>query len=70
MSFRPISRIVTSKPTVEGAGVKLRRAIIDRFNIIEAGESVGFHRDQDERRQYHVDPSGIVVRARGTTRWG
>jgi glucose-1-phosphate adenylyltransferase len=52
-----------------GKGAKLRRAIIDRFNVIEPGESMGFNRDQDERRRYHVDPSGIVVRARGTTRW-
>ena len=26
MSIRPIKRIVQSKPTIEGAGVKLRRA--------------------------------------------
>ena len=26
MSIRPVKRIVQSKPTIEGAGVKLRRA--------------------------------------------
>ena len=26
MSIRPVKRIVTSKPTIEGAGVHLRRA--------------------------------------------
>jgi glucose-1-phosphate adenylyltransferase len=56
--------------TTIGKGAKLRRAIIDRFNVIEPGESAGFDRDQDERRRYHVDSSGIVVRARGSTRWG
>jgi glucose-1-phosphate adenylyltransferase len=61
--------IIMDHSTV-GKGTKLRRAIIDRFNVIEPGESVGFDRDQDERRRYHVDPSGIVVHARGTTRWG
>jgi glucose-1-phosphate adenylyltransferase len=55
--------------TTVGKGAKLRRAIIDRFNVIEPGESVGFDRDQDERHRYHVDPAGIVVRARGITRW-
>jgi glucose-1-phosphate adenylyltransferase len=55
--------------TTIGRGAQLRRAIIDRFNVIEPGERVGFDRDQDERRRYHVDPSGIVVRARGSTRW-
>jgi quercetin 2,3-dioxygenase len=34
MSIRPIKRIITSKPTVEGAGVKLRRA----FGFGETGE--------------------------------
>jgi glucose-1-phosphate adenylyltransferase len=56
--------------TTIGKGTKLRRAIIDRFNSTEPGESVGFDPEQDERQRYHVDPSGIVVRARGTTRWG
>jgi glucose-1-phosphate adenylyltransferase len=51
-----------------GKGVKMRRAIIDRFNLIEPGEAVGYDRESDERRRYHVDPSGLVVRARGITR--
>jgi glucose-1-phosphate adenylyltransferase len=55
--------------TTIGKGAKLRRAIIDRFNIIEAGETVGYDSERDERRHYHVDPSGLVVRARGVTRW-
>jgi glucose-1-phosphate adenylyltransferase len=55
--------------TTIGKGARLRRAVIDRFNVIEPSESVGFDRDQDERRRYHVDPAGIVVRARGITRW-
>jgi glucose-1-phosphate adenylyltransferase len=55
--------------TTVGKGAKLRRAIIDRFNSIEAGEMVGYDREDDERRHYHVDPSGLVVRARGVTRW-
>jgi glucose-1-phosphate adenylyltransferase len=55
--------------TTIGKGARLRRAVIDRFNVIEPNESVGFDRDQDERRRYHVDPAGIVIRARGITRW-
>jgi glucose-1-phosphate adenylyltransferase len=55
--------------TTIGKGAKLRRAIIDRFNVIEPGETVGYDREHDERRRYHVDPSGLVVRARGITRW-
>jgi glucose-1-phosphate adenylyltransferase len=52
-----------------GQGARLRRAIIDRFNVIEAGETVGYDRAADARGHYHVDSSGLVVRARGSTRW-
>ncbi|HXH13044.1 MAG TPA: glucose-1-phosphate adenylyltransferase [Alphaproteobacteria bacterium] len=55
--------------TTVGKGAKLRRAIIDRFNTIDAGEMVGYDPERDARHHYHVDPSGLVVRARGVTRW-
>ena len=55
--------------TVIGKGARLRRAIVDRFNIIDAGETVGYDREQEGLRQDHLDPSGLVVRARGVTRW-
>ena len=38
MSFRPVKRIVTSQPTIEGAGVKLRRA----FGFGDTGETDPF----------------------------
>ncbi len=34
MSIRPVKRIIQSKPTIEGAGVKLRRA----FGFDDTGE--------------------------------
>jgi glucose-1-phosphate adenylyltransferase len=55
--------------TTVGKGAKLRRAIVDRFNLIDPGETVGYDRADDERRGYHVDASGLVVRARGITQW-
>jgi glucose-1-phosphate adenylyltransferase len=55
--------------TTVGKGARLRRAIIDRFNSIEPSETVGYDHATDERRGYHTDPSGLVVRARGSTRW-
>jgi glucose-1-phosphate adenylyltransferase len=55
--------------TIIGKGAKLRRAIIDRFNNIEPDETVGYDHEQEARRHYHVDPSGLVVRARGITQW-
>jgi glucose-1-phosphate adenylyltransferase len=54
--------------TIVQAGARLRRAIVDRYNVIEEGTRIGYDPEQDERR-FSVDPSGIVVLARGTTRF-
>ncbi len=48
-------------------GARLRRAIVDRFNTLEPGTTMGFDPEEDARR-YHVDPSGLVVLGRGATR--
>ena len=53
--------------TTVGKGARLRRAIVDRYNIIAADTEIGFDRDAD-RRRYHVDGSGIVVVPRGGRR--
>ncbi|MDR7474844.1 MAG: sugar phosphate nucleotidyltransferase, partial [Armatimonadota bacterium] len=54
--------------TVVQAGARLRRVIVDRYNTIEGGLSIGEDPAQDARR-FTVDPSGIVVLARGPTRF-
>jgi glucose-1-phosphate adenylyltransferase len=41
-------------------GAKIRRAIIDRYNVIEAGQTLGYNAAQD-RDRYHVTESGLVV---------
>lgn len=41
-------------------GSKLRRAIVDRYNVIEPGTRIGYDADAD-RQRYVVTPSGIVV---------
>jgi glucose-1-phosphate adenylyltransferase len=53
--------------TTVGKGARLRRAIIDRFNIIAADSEIGFDPETD-RRRYHVDGSGLVVVPRGGRR--
>lgn len=58
--------IVMDNTTV-GKGARLRRVIVDRFNIIPADSDIGFDPDQD-RRRYFVDPSGLVVVPRGGRR--
>lgn len=41
-------------------GAKLRRVIVDRHNIIEPGDVIGFNEEAD-RNRFHVSPSGVVV---------
>jgi glucose-1-phosphate adenylyltransferase len=53
--------------TTVGKGARLRRAIIDRFNIIAADTEIGFDGEAD-RRRFHVDASGLVVVPRGGRR--
>jgi glucose-1-phosphate adenylyltransferase len=53
--------------TTVGKGARLRRAIVDRFNIIAADTEIGFDREAD-RRRFHVDGSGLVVVPRGGRR--
>jgi len=44
---------------------RIRRAIIDRFNVIPQGKVIGHNPDQDKEK-YYLDPSGIVVVGRGS----
>lgn len=41
-------------------GARLRRVIVDRHNIIEAGDRIGYDAEQD-RQRYLVSPGGITV---------
>ncbi len=41
-------------------GAKLKKAIVDRYNVIEAGTRIGYDLEED-RSCYHVTDSGIVV---------
>jgi glucose-1-phosphate adenylyltransferase len=53
--------------TTVGKGARLRRAIVDRYNIIAADTEIGFDPEVD-RRRFHVDASGLVVVPRGGRR--
>jgi glucose-1-phosphate adenylyltransferase len=41
-------------------GARLNQVIVDRYNTVGAGTSIGFDPNEDKRR-YQVSPSGIVV---------
>jgi glucose-1-phosphate adenylyltransferase len=53
--------------TTVGKGAHLRRAVVDRFNIIPADTEIGLDPAAD-RRRHHVDSSGLVVVPRGGRR--
>ena len=47
-------------------GARLKRVIVDRYNVIEADSRIGYHRDHDARR-FFVSDSGIVVIPKGAS---
>jgi glucose-1-phosphate adenylyltransferase len=53
--------------TTVGKGAHLRRAVVDRYNIIPAGQQLGLDPAAD-RERHRVDPSGLVVVPRGGRR--
>jgi glucose-1-phosphate adenylyltransferase len=47
-----------------GRGCKIRRAIIDKANVIPSGTQIGYDSEKD-RERYTVSPNGVVVLPRG-----
>jgi glucose-1-phosphate adenylyltransferase len=47
-----------------GRGCKIRRAIIDKANVIPSGTQIGYDAEKD-RERYTVSPNGVVVLSHG-----
>lgn len=47
-----------------GRGARLRNVIVDRHNIIERGDRIGYDADND-RRRFHVSEGGVTVIPQG-----
>jgi glucose-1-phosphate adenylyltransferase len=47
-----------------GRGCKIRRAIIDKSNVIPSGTQIGYDIEKD-RELYTISPNGVVVLSRG-----
>jgi len=45
-------------------GCKLKKVIVDKFNVINEGEQIGFDTEKD-RFRCHIDSSGIAIVPRG-----
>ena len=66
-SYSRIEDSVIMDWTEIGRGCKIRRAIIDKSNVIPQGTEIGYDPEQD-RQRYHVSEGGIVVLRRGERR--
>ena len=53
---------------VIGKNCHIKKAIIDRFNVLPNGMKVGLNKD-DDSQNYFIDPSGIVIIPRGRTKF-
>jgi glucose-1-phosphate adenylyltransferase len=51
-----------------GKNCRIKKTIIDRFNIIPDSSTIGINKDHDSQN-YFIDPSGIVVIPRGRTKF-
>jgi len=56
--------------TIVGKGSRIRKTIVDRFNLLEVGTTIGFDLAADAKK-YHLDKTcGIVVVKRGSRKAG
>ena len=52
--------------TILRKGCRLRKVIVDKFNVIGPGEEIGFDREKDKKYcGCHLDPSGLAVISKG-----
>jgi glucose-1-phosphate adenylyltransferase len=63
-SFSAIEEAIIMDWVEIGRNCKIRRAIIDKANVIPSGTEIGYDLEKD-RQLYTVTPSGIVVIPRG-----
>lgn len=64
-SFSQISDSILMENVEVGRYSKIRRAIIDKNVIIPPNTRIGFNREDDERRGFHVSANGITVVPKG-----
>ncbi len=64
-SYSQISESILMENVEVGRYSKIRRAIIDKNVTIPPNTQIGFDREEDLRRGFHVSPSGITVVPKG-----
>ncbi len=64
-SFSQISESILMENVEVGRYSRIKRAIIDKNVIIPPNTRIGFNREDDERRGFHVSPNGVTVVPKG-----
>lgn len=64
-SFSQISESILMENVEIGRHSKIKRAIIDKNVVVPPNSRIGFNREEDERRGFHVSPNGITVVPKG-----
>lgn len=64
-SFSQISESILMENVEVGRYSKIKRAIIDKNVVIPPNTRIGFNREEDEKRGFHVSPNGVTVVPKG-----
>lgn len=64
-SFSQISESILMENVEIGRYSKIKRAIIDKNVVVPPNSRIGFNREEDERRGFHVSPNGVTVVPKG-----
>ena len=64
-SFSQISESILMENVEVGRYSKIKKAIIDKNVIIPPNTKIGFNREEDERRGFHVSQGGVTVVPKG-----
>lgn len=64
-SFSQISESILMENVEIGRYSKIKRAIIDKNVVVPPNSRIGFNREEDEKRGFHVSPNGVTVVPKG-----
>ena len=64
-SFSQISESILMENVEIGRHSKIKKAIIDKNVIVPPNTRIGFNREKDEKRGFHVSPNGVTVVPKG-----
>lgn len=64
-SFSQISESILMENVEIGRYSKIKRAIIDKNVVVPPNSRIGFNKEEDEKRGFHVSPNGVTVVPKG-----